>query len=255
MCALTEQVIFSDPYRVSPVNRWTTPQLDSYATGIRSDVALKVAAAALKSKFLTSTQALIHADLHTGSVMATEGSTFVIDPEFGFYGPMGFDIGALLSNLLMAYFAQAAYEKADYAEWILAQTVALYEEFYTRFLALWTEDNVAGKSGELYKVDIFSGEALVAAQSSFMRSLWLDTLGFTGMKIIRRIVGIAHVADLDSIQDPDVRSMSEKRSLLLARRLVLASQGEDLTGLESITGLAQASRELYASRPSDSWVV
>lgn len=87
MCALTEQVIFTDPYQESPMNRWTTPQLDAYALGIKVDTELKLAAARLKSKFLSSTQALIHADLHTGSVMATEGSTFVIDPEFAFYGP------------------------------------------------------------------------------------------------------------------------------------------------------------------------
>ena len=49
--------------------------------------------------------ALLHGDLHTGSIMAEAGKTMVIDPEFAFYGPMGFDIGALLANLLLAYFA------------------------------------------------------------------------------------------------------------------------------------------------------
>lgn len=49
---------------------------------------------------------MIHGDLHTGSIMVTRDSTQVIDPEFSFYGPMGFDIGALLGNLIMAYFAQ-----------------------------------------------------------------------------------------------------------------------------------------------------
>ena len=38
--------------------------------------------------------------------MVTHDSTQVIDPEFGFYGPMGFDIGAFLGNLILAYFAQ-----------------------------------------------------------------------------------------------------------------------------------------------------
>ena len=55
----------------------------------------------MKKKFVTSTEALIHGDLHSGSVMVKEGSTFVIDPEFAFYGPMGFDLGALLSNFLL----------------------------------------------------------------------------------------------------------------------------------------------------------
>lgn len=38
--------------------------------------------------------------------MVTQDSTQVIDPEFSFYGPMGFDIGAYLGNLILAFFAQ-----------------------------------------------------------------------------------------------------------------------------------------------------
>ena len=38
--------------------------------------------------------------------MVTQESTQVIDPEFGFYGPMGFDVGAYLGNLILAYFSQ-----------------------------------------------------------------------------------------------------------------------------------------------------
>jgi 5-methylthioribose kinase len=72
MCALTEQVIFTDPYYESPINHWTAPQLDLYAAGIRNDTDLKLAAQFLKGKFLNSTQALLHADLHTGSVMVSD---------------------------------------------------------------------------------------------------------------------------------------------------------------------------------------
>jgi 5-methylthioribose kinase len=41
--------------------------------------------------------------------MVTPDSTQVIDPEFAFYGPMGFDIGAFLGNLILAYFAQGGH--------------------------------------------------------------------------------------------------------------------------------------------------
>ena len=57
-------------------------------------------------RFIERAQALIHGDLHTGSIMVTPNSTQVIDPEFGFYGPMGFDIGAFLGNLILACYAQ-----------------------------------------------------------------------------------------------------------------------------------------------------
>lgn len=87
-------------------NRWTTPQLDVFAEGIRSDKPLKIAVSAFKRKFLQSTEALLHGDLHTGSIMVMENSTFIIDPEFAFYGPMGFDIGAYVSNILLNYYSQ-----------------------------------------------------------------------------------------------------------------------------------------------------
>jgi len=136
LCRLTEQVIFSDPYKVSEHNRWTSPYLDCDAEAIQEDNLLKLEIAELKSKyciyvshfssfyalvllsfflfekilcsfrFCERAQALLHADLHTSSVMVTRESTQVIDPEFAFYGPMGFDIGAFLGNLILAFFSQ-----------------------------------------------------------------------------------------------------------------------------------------------------
>lgn len=38
--------------------------------------------------------------------MVTPDSTHVIDPEFAFYGPMGFDVGAFLGNLFLSFFSQ-----------------------------------------------------------------------------------------------------------------------------------------------------
>lgn len=42
-------------------------------------------------------------------------------------------------------------------------------------------------------------EALAQAQRQFMQELWRDAVGFLGAVVIRRLVGIAHVADMDSI--------------------------------------------------------
>lgn len=46
----------------------------------------------------------------------------VIDPEFAFYGPMGFDLGALIGNLLLAYCGVPGNgQGSEYAEWLLEQ--------------------------------------------------------------------------------------------------------------------------------------
>lgn len=64
-------------------------------------------------RFCERAQALIHGDLHTSSMMVTRESTQVIDSEFAFYGPMGYDVGAFLGNLILAYFAQDGHANAS----------------------------------------------------------------------------------------------------------------------------------------------
>lgn len=49
LCRLTEQVVFSDPYKVSEHNHWTSPYLDHDAEAVREDNALKLEVAELKS--------------------------------------------------------------------------------------------------------------------------------------------------------------------------------------------------------------
>ena len=102
------------------------PYLDGQKRAFERDSALKVAAQARKYQFMTSAQALIHGDLHTGSIMLTREDTRVIDPEFAFVGPIGFDVGAVIGNLLLAFFAQEGHEtapgaRAAYRDWILQQ--------------------------------------------------------------------------------------------------------------------------------------
>ena len=44
-----------------------------------------------------------------------------------------------------------------------------------------------------------------ALQDKFFRELFRDCLGYAGAVIIRRILGIAHVIDYESIKDADAR--------------------------------------------------
>lgn len=37
--------------------------------------------------------------------MVTEETTYAIDAEFAYYGPMAFDVQKMIANLLIAYFA------------------------------------------------------------------------------------------------------------------------------------------------------
>lgn len=242
MCRITEDLVFTDPYRVAKLNRWTTPFLDDIAARFRADAALKVAVQKRKLQFLTSTEAMIHGDLHTGSIMLTPEDTRVIDPEFAFIGPMGFDVGAVLGNLLIAYYAQAGHEgrhgiRNPYRHWILVQVEQVWRLFSKRFLELWD----ASKSGDAYMPELFTdppgAAALADEKQRFMRTLFVDSVSFAGIKMIRRILGLAHTEDLESIEDPALRAKCEIKALTLAHRLIL--EAERFGGIGDVTSAAR----------------
>ena len=56
-----------------------------------------------------------------------------------------------------------------------------------------------------------------------MQRLYLDTIGFGAAKMIRRILGLAHVIELERIANPDQRAVCELRALKLARDLMVNS--------------------------------
>ena len=222
---ITIELIFADPYRTNPRNRWTTPQLDDVCADFHRDGPLKAAAARFGDKFLTNAQALIHGDLHTGSVMVTPGDTRVIDPEFAMLGPIGFDLGAYFGNLLMSWYSQPAHATADddreaMQEWILEQVAVFWRTFHDRFRALWR----AEAAGDAYPSTMFPEPAdapfFEAAQRDYLASLFSDMIGFGACKMIRRILGFAHNIDFEWIKDPDRRAAAETGALLLARTLL-----------------------------------
>ncbi|MBR1120663.1 S-methyl-5-thioribose kinase [Bradyrhizobium lablabi] len=246
LCKITEDLIFTDPYRVAEQNRWTQPWLDATAAAFREDLDLHVAISRLKLKFLNAPEALIHGDLHTGSIMVTDGATVVIDPEFAFYGPMGFDIGAVIANLLMAYLASAGHERIPaerqvFEAWVLETVENVWSEFARKFLALWRTQ--AG--GDAYPRTLFEGEAgaarLEVERQAYMARLFQDTVGFSAAKIIRRILGLAHNIDFELIEDPKRRAICEARSLKLAR--VMMVEASSFPTIGAVTKAAREARD------------
>jgi 5-methylthioribose kinase len=250
MCALTEQVIFTDPFYAAPYNRHTAPHLDAAAAALRADAPAKAAAAALKAAFAERGQALVHGDLHSGSLMVTDASTWAIDPEFAFVGPMGFDLGKVLANLLLAFFAADGHASADSPRaaqraWLLATAAEVWEGFAAEFVALW---EARGGGGDAYPEPLFGDAAAggaaarAEAQRAFMAGVWADAVGFAGVVMIRRLVGIAHVADMESIQPEAARAACEARALRFGRRLLVGGAAEFAGGVRALTAAAEAAR-------------
>ncbi|MCQ0986568.1 S-methyl-5-thioribose kinase [Jiella marina] len=245
LCAITENLVFTEPYFDAELNRWTTPELDGPALALRGDRAVKIAAQEMLHLFTAKTEALLHGDLHTGSIMVTETDSRVIDPEFAFYGPMGFDIGALLANLFLAYFSQDGHgqqpgARDEYGEWLLETTEKVWRVFAARFSKLWTEE----RTGILFPRSMFEDQGdhvgAAVALERFLDGVFTDTTGFAGAKMIRRLVGLAHVEDMESIEDPATRAGCEARALQMGCEL-LVNRGR-FSDISALTNLARAIR-------------
>jgi 5-methylthioribose kinase len=213
LCKITEDLIFTDPYMYNKNNRWTTPHLDKQKKEIENNDDLKIAVSRLKIKFMSESQSLLHGDLHTGSIMVSENDTKVIDPEFAFYGPMGFDIGALLANLLMNFFSQNGHEnnfgeRKEFKKWILNLINMIWIKFEKKFCNLWNEY----PEGDGYPTQLFNNKKIIKReQKNYLRNIYNDSIGFAGAKIIRRIFGFAHNIDFDWIKDDKIKAICENK--------------------------------------------
>jgi 5-methylthioribose kinase len=225
LCKITEDFVFTNPFMESPDNRWN-PEIDGQVRQLRANNRLKLEIAELKDGFLARTQCLVHGDLHTGSIMLNTDDTRVIDPEFAFFGPMGFDIGALIGNLVLAHCAHEVHSKdeasrADYQEWLLNTVREIWVRFHDDFMNLWRTEN----NGEATRPEFFAqcggGTALELYRRRYLRRLLKDAAGYAGCKMMRRQLGIAHVEDIESIKEPTQRAKVESLALAIGQRFVI----------------------------------
>jgi len=241
LCDITENLVFSDPYFAAPLNRHTAG-LDGIVARLRSDLSLKVAAQDLKMGFTCRAETMLHGDLHTGSVMVTDSEAIVIDPEFATYGPMGFDIGMLIANFLMAHLSQPGHEatagdRAGQQDWLLDVTRTLWQTFVTEFSLLWRSE----RRGILYQASLYEdqshGLAAEQALTGVLGRIWQDMLGFCGVEMHRRILGLAHNADFERIPDEARRAACEARALAMGRHLMLGAGS--IHDIASVTAMAR----------------
>lgn len=90
LCDISEDLVFTEPYwDYKGRNIITVGMEDFVKEKLYEDEKLHSEVGKLRNKFMNNAQALIHGDLHSGSIFANEERMVVIDPEFAFYGPMG----------------------------------------------------------------------------------------------------------------------------------------------------------------------
>ena len=214
LCEISEDLVFTEPFYDCPRNDVFAGTRPVVEREIWADEALKLETAKLKFDFMTHAQALIHGDLHTGSVFVQEGSTKVIDPEFAFYGPAGYDVGNVVANLMFAYVngsvtMDAGTKKDDYLAFLERTIKEVVDLFVSKFQAEW-------QAVEKDRTATYEG-----FDAYYLDGILEDASGVAGCELIRRTVGIAHVKDLTAIEDEQARVTAETVCLRTGKRLVM----------------------------------
>jgi 5-methylthioribose kinase len=198
LCLVTEDLVFTAPFTGAASNRYDD-ELTGLVRALRRDRALRMAVSGLLSDFRTRPEALIHGDLHTGSVLVQGRQARVIDLEFAYFGPFGFDPGMLLANLALAHIGHAAVGDLESG----AAIAGYAREYWTALEAgcrqLWSADE--------------------PSCHQFLTSLIADAARFAGVEMIRRIVGLAHVRDIDSLPQP-ARLQAQQHAVSRGRMLI-----------------------------------
>lgn len=217
LCKLTEDFVFTFPFMEHESN-YPNPITNEYAReNLRCDTEYKLGVLKFKDLFLTKTDALLHADFHTGSLMANPDETYVIDTEFAFFGPFGFDVGKIIANFLLSYTSHYFHSNDNsYQNWLLIEAMSIWKRFEIRFLELWDSQ---GESAML--VDGFlAGNELREYKQRFMLNILHDSIGFCACSLARRTLGIAGVPDIRDIEDLGIRSKLEIINIELSRLLL-----------------------------------
>ena len=239
LCKLTEDFVFTLAFMEDETND-VNPNLLSEAKELFAQSDFKKSVLKLKYIFMTQTDALLHGDLHTGSIMLNADETYVIDPEFAFVGAFGFDIGALIANMINAYISHF-YRSEDevYQAWILETIREIYIKFEEKFLLLWAKN----PNSALLKEGFIAKKELDEFKAEFMQNIFSQSVGFAGCKIARRVFGIAGVEDIRGIEDAEKRKQAELMALSVGKSLIL--NYENMKNVDDLVDFILSHIELY----------
>ena len=214
LCDISECLVFTEPYVNDRDRNIVIPENMEYVKKhLYDDVKLRAEVAKLKNNFMNNAQALIHGDLHSGSIFINEDGMKVIDPEFSFYGPMGYDIGNVIGNLFFSlsnrrHLMEEGEKKEEFIKW-LSQTIRdIFDMFVIKFHK---------KYKEIVKDPMYTNEEF---ENWYLGQVLADSVGSAGLEIIRRVVGDSKVMEVTSIEDIEKRVAVERELIEIGIRFI-----------------------------------
>ena len=180
---LTEDYILISPFFDSPDNCLDDVSRP-FAEIIWNDNDVVSVSKLLAIDFVSNKQCLIHGDFHPGNLFVGDGMFVVSDFDFASWGPIAYDIGTMIGNLVLSYRTQC---NTDVRSSILNEMQTIFGAFKTEFAKLAPEltDN---------------------AIRHFCDDAMKKSLGYAGCTVAGRSYGYARFPEITSINDDEVRA-------------------------------------------------
>lgn len=211
MCDISEDLVFTEPYNDyknrNIISKENQKFVEKY---LYQNEVLIGEVGKLRNNYMNNAQSLLHGDLHSGSIFINQEGMKVIDPEFAFYGPMGYDIGNVIGNLFFPLIKKEMYEgSSQFTQWLretISQIIDLVKEKLIR------------EFNKQVTLDIYLNSYFI---ENYINEVISDTLGYAGTEIIRRTIGDARVREVATAPVGEKRVQMERNLLLLGSELIL----------------------------------
>lgn len=224
LCDISEDLVFTEPYyNYKNRNIIIDENKEFVEDNLYNNEKLKAQVGILRDNFMNHAQALIHGDLHSGSIFVNEKGMKVIDPEFAFYGPMGYDIGNVIGNLFFSW-ANKYYgdmENKEFLKWIESTIKDTFD---------FTKEKISSKYYSIVEFELYNNDYF---KEKYLKEIFADSLGYAGTEIIRRVVGDSKVIEITSVDDNDIRVPMERALIKMGISLIMnrydISYGREIT--------------------------
>ncbi|MEO1769086.1 S-methyl-5-thioribose kinase [Candidatus Enterococcus ferrettii] len=212
MSDISEDLVFTEPYNNYKQRNIITPGNQEFvAENLYQNAPLQTEVAWLRNNFMNNAQALIHGDLHTGSIFINQTGLKVIDPEFAFYGPIGYDIGNVLAHLYFPMVENMLKKQSNQAfdQWSQSAIQEVYDKTRAKFEAIYDQQ----VDCSLYRNEAF--------EQSMLDAIFADALGYAGTEIIRRVVGDSKVKELSLLTQTEAQLKMERLLIKIGIQLII----------------------------------
>lgn len=199
MCDITEDLVMTEPYyNYKNRNIVYKGNEDFVENTLCKNEKVLYNAAIMREKFMNFPQSLIHGDLHTGSIFVNESGIKVIDSEFAFYGPIGYDLGCVIGNLYICYLYNMLKNNDEMVNYLGEVVEKIVDELPQRlYKALLNNQTIPMYTAKFKK--------------KYVKNIMKDGLKYAGMEMIRRSVGDSKVMELTGLENMKEKTKFQRK--------------------------------------------